>query len=105
MATIYDTGTTNFTVDGTTNVALITGAKYAMGVAGDFGGGTLSPGFLDGSGNVVPIPVDDDHKGVTNPRTFVEAGMTEFAALSSEIVLELNGATDPDLTVTLTKLC
>jgi hypothetical protein len=105
MATIYDTGTITIDEDGATQVPLLAGAKYAMGVAGTFGGGTLSPGFIDGAANVVPLPLDDDHKGVTNPRTFAEAGMTVFPALSNVLVLDLDGSTDPDLTVTLTKLC
>lgn len=86
------------------DLELITGARYAIGMGGTFGGGTVTAAFIDGQGKSVPIPDIGKQGGVTDPATFTEPGILEIPALTGTLRLTLAGATTPSIGVTATHL-
>lgn len=102
--TIRTSQTTVLADNGVLDLALITGARYAIGMGGTFGGGTVTAAFVDGEGKIVPVPDIGKQGGVTDPATFTEPGILEIPALTGTLRLTLAGATTPSIGVTATHI-
>lgn len=83
------------TADGSYEITTAAG-RYALGIGGsDFGGGSLAINWRDSAGNAVAY---DDSPLTAN------GGLELAVPNSAGIQLVLSGATDPDITVSLTRL-
>ena len=79
------------TADGSYEVPTLPGHRYAIIVAGDFGGGTVVP-TIENSGQTFSIPIDG-YDSLTADAAF------EFLSPSNLISFTLTGATDPDIVI------
>ena len=76
------------TANGATEIKVTAGKRYIFSVAGDFGGGTLTLAWSDGTNDVT---IDTSTAGELN----------DFIAPTGLIKATLAGATSPDLLYTL----
>lgn len=70
------------------------GLRCAIGLAGDFGGGTVTASWLDASGNIVPYEDGE----------FTADGGIEVVVPGTTILLEMEGATDPEVRATISRI-
>jgi hypothetical protein len=85
--------TFNISANGDTSTEASPG-EHAVTVAGDWGGGTISIQWKDSAGNSVEFPSG----------SLTENGGLVVASCTPYINISLSGATNPDLTATISKL-